>query len=826
MAPNTSQEAHHTFDEVKRVTSLMVAAQDNSDEDQLKVTRQLRILLTSPFYLQYINHVLQTLSLSRVVRLLDNDNNWELQNEAAWILCNIAAGNRLHTQAVVDAGAVPILIRLLSSQSTEVLITAVWALANVAGGSPANVNVILAEDIFTPLLQKIDMRHHTLGITVSWFLKNICQGKDPVPAFSQLVPCLPLICRLIFHTDDQVVDDACEAFVCFGVAHTHRFLAALHPTFCSRIADLHKSKPHRHSIAEAVKTLEKLEGMSDAHEKVTTTHDSADKQTYRQDSSPLSCSACTPGTPKNSSITKDFQKPAKRRSRSPSPVGVSTRTTAKIFRSSPDVCNKAAYRHRVIKTRASARKLFKIAPDHSAANIYQKQAEVFKAVEAGDLENVEELLHDTGPAVITAQTGCTLLHAAVANNQPHVVLFLLKLISPNIVNKEGQTPAHVAAMKGHTQVLRILLSDKELKHDKQDNCYMTYKELLAAPLFEAVLHWDANKIDELIKLGADPDYHVGRLVDGVLARELRVTTARQLAHALQRDAIVPMFPQRNTVDMKNNNCCKRSYELLIGDSPQLANTKKRVRVSPQVSIPDVYKMDTDPRGYVCVLNYSSFKDRPDLALEGSHSDVTNLTNVFSKMGYTGHAYTSLSAEKTKQVLTKVRDMEVLDHVGCAVFIISSHGIGNEKFLTGDMKLLTTEWVCDLFKDSECTRLKNKPKLFIFDFCCGFYQNKSHQVSIGKCRRVEEPLQDTMCLYSNGGDIMSYSINKEGTPFITALCRTLAHHAHHMEFGDLYRELLNEHTKTFSPSTPHLRNFSFKKKFYFSSVFHSDGEQPH
>ncbi|XP_071531556.1 caspase Dronc-like [Panulirus ornatus] len=448
---------------------------------------------------------------------------------------------------------------------------------------------------------------------------------------------------------------------------------------------------------------------------------------------------------------------------------------------------------------------------------------MFKAVEAGDLEQVENLVQLTGPAVTRVKTGCTLLHTAAANNQPHVVLFLLKLISPNIVNKDGQTAAHLAAKLGHIQVLRILLADEEINHDKRDNWHRTYKDWLAAPLFEAVLWWDKSKIQELLKLGADPDCHAGKPVAGALARELQVTTARQLALTLHREPIVRMFPQRRLPDnvtevlaMSGFNNDARELVPAYHDCPL---GPMRLMVTPafvQTSGPDVYKMDTDPKGYVCILGYSSFKDRPDLDLNGSHSDVQNLANVFGKMGYTGHTYTSLTADQTKQVLTRVRDMEVLDQAGCAIFIISSHGVGDEKFLTSDMELLTTEWVCQLFKDSECPQLKKKPKLFIFDFCCGYYKDQTpREASPTKCTRVEEPLQDMMCLYSSSGGFTSYTVNKDGTPFTTALCRTLAHHAHNKELGDLYREFLKEYTKTSPPTTPQLRNYGFTKKFYFN-----------
>ncbi|XP_069174018.1 caspase Dronc isoform X2 [Procambarus clarkii] len=450
------------------------------------------------------------------------------------------------------------------------------------------------------------------------------------------------------------------------------------------------------------------------------------------------------------------------------------------------------------------------------------QMEVFEAIEEGKTQRVRELIQDTGPAIRRDNTDCTLLHVAAASNQLDVVLFLLKLINPNIVNKEGRTPAHLAAIKGHTQVLRILLADEELNHDKRDNSNRTYKDLLSAPLFEAVLGNNRSRVQELLKLGVDPDYHAGSLVEGLLEEELQVVTARHLALTLNQEPIIRLFakerpPEKATEDT-NHSLSLTSCEL----HPARDQLIPRLMMNPrtgQASGPDVYKMDTDPRGYVCILSYSSFKDRPDLDLEGSHSDVNNLSNVFGKMGYTGHSHSSLTAHQTKQVLTSVRDMEVLDHVGCAVFVISSHGVGNEKFLTNDMKLLTTEWVCGLFKDSECPRLKHKPKLFIFDFCCGYYKDQTPRpCNTAKYTRVEEPLRDMMCLYSNDGSFTSYTFTDDGTPFITALCRTLAQHAQGKELGEMYREFLKECTRTSLAGAPQLRNFSFVKQFYFNPVY--------
>ncbi len=62
------------------------------------------------------------------------DDNPDLQLEAACTLTNITASDRSdHIRIVIEAGAVPILIRLLSSPNEEIRTQSAWALGNIAG---------------------------------------------------------------------------------------------------------------------------------------------------------------------------------------------------------------------------------------------------------------------------------------------------------------------------------------------------------------------------------------------------------------------------------------------------------------------------------------------------------------------------------------------------------------------------------------------------------------------------------------------------------------------------------------------------------------------
>lgn len=44
-----------------------------------------------------------------------------------------------------------------------------------------------------------------------WALSNLCRGKNPPPDFTKISPCLPVLARLLFHADPDVLSDACWA---------------------------------------------------------------------------------------------------------------------------------------------------------------------------------------------------------------------------------------------------------------------------------------------------------------------------------------------------------------------------------------------------------------------------------------------------------------------------------------------------------------------------------------------------------------------------------------------------------------------------------------
>ncbi|XP_004487798.1 importin subunit alpha-2 [Cicer arietinum] len=235
--PTSVQSSSIVERKLESLPAMIAGVWSDDNSQQLEATTQFRKLLSierSP----PIEEVIQSGVVPRFVEFLVREDFPQLQFEAAWALTNIASGTSENTKVVIDHGAVPIFVKLLSSPSDDVREQAVWALGNVAGDSPRCRDLVLSHGALIPLLSQLN-EHAKLSMlrNATWTLSNFCRGK-PQPPFEQVRPALPALERLVFSNDEEVLTDACWALSYLSDGTNDKIQAVIEAGVCGRLVQL------------------------------------------------------------------------------------------------------------------------------------------------------------------------------------------------------------------------------------------------------------------------------------------------------------------------------------------------------------------------------------------------------------------------------------------------------------------------------------------------------------------------------------------------------------------------------------------------------------
>ena len=219
------------------IPSMVQNAMSKESTAQVKATTFFRKFLSiekNPPIQQVINSGV----VPCLVEFLKQNDKPSLQFEAAWALTNIVSGTSDHTRVVIEMGAIPVFVQLLSSANDDVCEQAVWALGNIAGDSPQCRDRVLQAGALQPLLKQL---HSNAKLSMlrngTWTLSKFCGGK-PQPLFEWVSPALTTLGELIFQLDDEVVTDACWSLSYLTDGSNEKIAAVVESGVTMRLVEL------------------------------------------------------------------------------------------------------------------------------------------------------------------------------------------------------------------------------------------------------------------------------------------------------------------------------------------------------------------------------------------------------------------------------------------------------------------------------------------------------------------------------------------------------------------------------------------------------------
>jgi len=111
----------------------------------------------------------------------------------------------------------------------------------------------LQHNVLEPIIRSVESTKPSILRNATWAISNLCRGK-PQPSWDMVLPAVPVLCKLVYSNDDEVLTDACWALSYLTDGPNERIQAVLEAGICRRVVEL-LLHPGANVITPALRTI-------------------------------------------------------------------------------------------------------------------------------------------------------------------------------------------------------------------------------------------------------------------------------------------------------------------------------------------------------------------------------------------------------------------------------------------------------------------------------------------------------------------------------------------------------------------------------------------
>ena len=136
-----------------------------------------------------------------------------VQTPALRSVGNIVTGDDVQTQVIINAGALPCLLHLLSSNKDGIRKEACWTISNITAGNSAQIQAVIDANIIPPLIHLLQHGDLKTRKEACWAISNATSGGLQKPdQIRYLVSqgCIKPLCDLLACPDNKIIQVALD----------------------------------------------------------------------------------------------------------------------------------------------------------------------------------------------------------------------------------------------------------------------------------------------------------------------------------------------------------------------------------------------------------------------------------------------------------------------------------------------------------------------------------------------------------------------------------------------------------------------------------------